>query len=317
MNFNYILVFSISTLLSIAFAYPVIKLLKKSKAKQTILHYVESHAGKSGTPTMGGIIFIFATIFSAFWFFEGEIIPAWLCLLVMFFYGLLGFLDDFIKIKFRQNEGLKPLQKIVGQVGISLILAVYIYLKVGTSLTFFNLTFDIGLFIIPFVVLVFLATSNSVNLIDGLDGLSSSVGLVYLLFFGLILTFFEGSANFAILCFAMVGGLFGFRLFNTYPAQIFMGDCGSLALGGFIASVACLTGLELLLPILGIMFVLTALSDIIQVLYFKKTRKRIFLMAPLHHHFEKKGVHENRIVAIYLFVTAMMGCICLGLMLVL
>ena len=142
---------------------------------------------------------------------------------------------------------------------------------------------------------------------DGLDGLASGVSGTYLLFFGLIIAICAGEENLAIISFALVGALLGFILFNCFPAKIFMGDTGSLALGGAIASLAVFTKLELIMPIIGILFVLTALSDIIQVAYYKKTHKRIFKMAPLHHHFEKSGVHENRIVAVYIIITMVCG----------
>lgn len=279
---------------------------RKLKASQSILHYVDKHASKQGTPTMGGLIFVITLLFSSCFLFNTSVFLAWFAILVTFAYALLGFLDDFIKVRYHHNEGLKPYQKIVGQVGIAVIVAIYMYLTGRTSLVFFAWEFDIGFWIIPLVILVFVATANSVNLTDGLDGLAGGVSFVYLLVFGVILSLLGSieNANLALLCFGLCGGIMGFLLFNAYPAKIFMGDTGSLALGGFIAAVAVFSGLQLLLPIMGIMFVLSAVSDIIQVLYYKKTKKRVFLMAPLHHHFEQKGVHENRIVIVYIVVTA-------------
>ena len=279
---------------------------KKLKASQSILHYVDKHASKEGTPTMGGLIFILTMFFSSCFLFEFSSFFAWFCIVVAFCYGLLGFLDDFIKVHLHHNEGLKPYQKIVGQVGIAVIVAVFIYLSGMTTLKFFSFEFDIGWGVIPLVILVLVATANSVNLTDGLDGLAGGVSFVYILIFGIILSVTSSYEfqNIAMVCFGLCGGLVGFLLFNCFPAKIFMGDTGSLALGGFIGVTAVLTGLELLLPIMGIMFVLSALSDIIQVLHFKRTGRRVFLMAPLHHHFEQKGVHENRIVAVYIVITA-------------
>ena len=152
---------------------------------------------------------------------------------------------------------------------------------------------------IPFIIIFYLAVTNAVNLLDGLDGLASGVSGAYLLFFGVILALL-GYQSYALFSFALVGALIGFILFNCFPAKIFMGDTGSLALGGIIATLAVFSGLELILVVIGIMYVLTALSDILQVAYYKKTHKRIFKMAPLHHHFEQIGVHENRIVAVYI-----------------
>lgn len=293
----------------VVLGFPVLKLCKKLKFSQTILHYVDKHAGKSGTPTMGGLIFIFASIIASAFFLRGDYFWSMLCLLVMLFYGVLGFLDDFIKIKFHQNEGLKPYQKIIGQVGIALVIAFYVYFKVGSTLDFFGLKLNLYWGIIPFIVFFFVAVTNSVNLLDGLDGLASGVSMIYLVFMGVILAFL-GWGNLALVSFAVVGGLIAFILFNGFPAKIFMGDTGSLALGGFIASIAVFSGTELILPILGLMFVLTALSDIVQVLHYKRTKKRIFKMAPLHHHFEQLGVHENKIVTIYIVITFVLGMGC-------
>ena len=306
MELKLISVFLISLIFGLLVAIPTIRVCKKLKIGQTTLHYVEMHAGKTGTPTMGGVIFILASILGAAIFIKNSI-SGWLCLLLMLGYGFLGFLDDFIKVKFHQNEGLKPYQKIVGQLGLAIIMSIYVFLKVGTSIDFFGLNFDLGWFIIPFVILVYIATTNSVNLTDGLDGLAGGVSLVFLVFLGLILTMGGEDENLVLATFSLVGGILAFLIFNFYPAKIFMGDTGSLALGGFISTATCLSGKQLLIPIIGIMFVMSALSDIIQVLHYKRTKKRVFLMAPLHHHFEQKGVHENRIVVIYIVITTILG----------
>ena len=298
--------FLLALILGILLSFPLLKLCKKFHLSQTILHYVDKHAGKSGTPTMGGLIFIFAIIISSLFFLRGEVVGSILVLTTMFAYGLLGFLDDFIKIKFHKNEGLKPYQKIIGQVAISLVIAIYVYLNIGGKLEFFGFNIDLGVFVIPFIVFFFVAVTNSVNLIDGLDGLAGGVNAVYFLFFGLILVLL-GFSQYALISFATVGALLAFLIVNCFPAKIFMGDTGSLALGGLMASMAVLSSTELLMPIIGFLFVITALSDIIQVLHYKRTRKRIFLMAPLHHHFEKKGVHENRIVLVYILITMVLG----------
>lgn len=301
--------FLVCGILCLAFATiiaPVVLwLCKKLKASQSILHYVDNHASKEGTPTMGGIIFVLTLVFASCFLFESNTFLAFFSLATTFSYAILGFLDDIIKVRFHHNEGLRPYQKIVGQVGIAVVIAIYLFITGRTTLSFFAFEFDIGWGVIPLAILVMVATTNSVNLTDGLDGLASGVSFVYVLVFGIILALQGVSefSNLAILCFGLCGGLLGFLLFNGFPAKIFMGDTGSLALGGFIGVVAVLSGLELLLPIMGIMFVLSALSDIIQVLHFKRTKKRVFLMAPLHHHYEKKGVHENRIVIVYIVIT--------------
>lgn len=303
---KYYMAFLLALILGILLSFPLLKLCKKFHLSQTILHYVDKHAGKSGTPTMGGLIFIFAIIISSLFFLRGEVVGSILVLTTMFAYGLLGFLDDFIKIKFHKNEGLKPYQKIIGQVAISLVIAIYVYLNIGGKLEFFGFNIDLGVFVIPFIVFFFVAVTNSVNLIDGLDGLAGGVNAVYFLFFGLILVLL-GFSQYALISFATVGALLAFLIVNCFPAKIFMGDTGSLALGGLMASMAVLSSTELLMPIIGFLVVITALSDIIQVLHYKRTRKRIFLMAPLHHHFEKKGVHENRIVLVYILITMVLG----------
>ena len=305
-----LIVFASSVLVGLLISPFVISICRKHKLGQTVLHYVESHSSKSGTPTMGGIIFIFASLASCSVILWHDSFFAWTSLLVMVAFGLLGFLDDFIKIHFRQNEGLKPYQKLIGQFTIAIMIAFLIYYRVGTSLDFFGLSINLGWGIIPFAIFVFLATVNSVNLTDGLDGLAGGVSLIYLLFFGAILAI-SGFDNLALSSFAVCGGILAFLAFNTYPAKIFMGDTGSLALGGFISCLALFSGKALYLPLMGIMLVLSALSDIIQVVYYKKTKKRVFLMAPLHHHFEKKGVHENRIVTIYIIVTSLVCASCL------
>ena len=302
----FFLVFIISFVLAVMIGFPVLKLCKKLHLSQTILHYVDNHSGKSGTPTMGGWIFILSPLVALF-FLKGNVWQGIFVLAIMLSYGLLGFLDDFIKIHFHKNEGLKPYQKIIGQVGIGLIVGFYRYFFVGSTLSLFGLEINLSWGIIPFAVVFFVAITNSVNLTDGLDGLAGGVSFVYLLCFGVILALIGSFDNLALISFACAGGVLGFLLFNGYPAKIFMGDTGSLALGGVIGALACFSRLELFVPILGVMFVASAVSDILQVAYYKKTKKRIFKMAPLHHHFERCGVHENRIVLAYVVITLVCG----------
>lgn len=241
-------------------------------------------------------------------------------------FGILGFLDDFIKIRFKQNEGLKAYQKIIGQVGISIILACFVYRFVGSEVFLpFTLTkVDFGFWIIPFVVFVYLAMVNSVNLIDGLDGLCSGTSISYILAVVLFLTLFAQKMGFVGLqmaeinnlvmsCCILIGALSGFVLVNCFPAKIFMGDTGSLALGGFLTSALIFSQNPFMIALFGIMFVVTALSDIIQVFVFKTKHKRVFKMAPLHHHFQMCGMHENRIVAVYIVITVAVSLICIYL----
>jgi len=298
----------------------IFKLLKKLKTGQNILEFVDNHIDKQGTLSMGGLIFIIP-IFACFAIFYSNMMLASLVIVIMFSYAVLGFIDDFTKIKYKHNEGLKPYQKIIGQVGIAVIIAFIFYnfglLGSEVVIPYTDIFIDIGFWIIPFVIVFFLAVTNSVNLTDGLDGLAGYNSLIIIITLGFIsiIKYFEviGSGlilnlaneyiNLAIVCFGMAGALLVFLLFNCYPAKIFMGDTGSLALGGFIATVACFLQEYLLIVIIGIVFVLSSVSDILQVTYYKLRKKRIFLMAPFHHHLERKGYKETKIVGLYVFVT--------------
>ena len=303
----------------------IIGLIKKEKVKQVILHYVENHQTKAGTPTMGGIIFIIAICLVPFIFFESSAFTlSAMVLLVFLGYSVVGFIDDFIKFKFKRNLGLKAYQKIIFQLAISIVISIFAYKNalIGSTiiLPFSGKVVDFGFWIIPLNVLVFLATTNSVNLTDGLDSLATGTSVSYLLGFGALLLVLSGSVfaglsdifftelyNLQIVICVSIGALICYALFNCYPAKIFMGDTGSLGLGALIGSLAVVTKTTLYLPILGIMFVLSTVSVILQVSYYKLTKKRIFLMAPLHHHFEKKGIHEVRIAVCYTVVTLLVG----------
>lgn len=295
----------------------VIRLGRRLKIGQPILHYVDNHKGKSGTPTMGGIGFILATVVAALVVSEGERTLLLIALTVTVGYGIIGFLDDFIKVHFKRNEGLTPLQKLVFQLLIAAIVAAVAYMHPHVGSVFlvpFTLKpVDLGWFSIPIFVILFLAMTNSVNLTDGLDGLASGVTVVYLLFFSAVMSVAAASMvgaeyrNLLYMCGALMGALCGFLCFNGYPAKIFMGDTGSLALGGGLACLSVISRLEFIVPIIGIMYVVSSLSVILQVAHYKRTHRRIFLMAPFHHHLEQKGMHENRIVAIYTAVTAVAG----------
>ncbi len=304
----------------------VISFIKKEKVKQVILNYVEAHSGKAGTPTMGGIIFLVSISLVAFICFEGASSLATVAILVFLSYGLVGFLDDFIKFKFKRNLGLRAYQKILFQLAISVIVGVFVYKNslLGGVLVipFTKYQVDIGAWIIPLVAIIYIATTNSVNLTDGLDGLAGSTTFSYMLSFVILLFVLMTNAftglseiqiaefkNIATLTSVTAGAMLCFLVFNCFPAKIFMGDTGSLALGSLVASVAVFTNCSLYIPLLGIMFVASTVSVIMQVAYYKLTKKRIFLMAPLHHHFEKKGVHEVRITICYMIITLLVGAI--------
>lgn len=320
MLISYLFCFLLAFTISFVISPLVIKTVIKLKAGQNILEYVEGHKTKQGTPTMCGIIFIVGTAVASLFAFNQNYTLAIMTIISMLGFSLIGFLDDFLKIRGQHNEGLKPYQKIIGQLGLAIILSFFVYNFVGTEvvLPFADTTLDIGIFIIPLTIITTLALTNAVNLLDGLDGLCSGVSIFYLLFFALILGLGVSTlpANLALehqnlisVCFCLIGALTAFEIFNGFPAKVFMGDTGSLAIGGFLSALAIFTGMELYVLILGIMYVITALSDIIQVAHYKRTKKRIFLMAPLHHHFEKKGIHENKIVLVYMIITIIIGVI--------
>ena len=324
MTISYFLAFFVTFLLGLLISPLIFAFSKKIKAGQTILHYVKEHAGKQGTPTMGGLIFIIPAFITSLLFARQDYLFLVVTVLTMFSYGLLGFLDDYIKVYYKQNLGLKPYQKIIGQLGISLIISLFVYNHVGSDiyLPFSNTTVNLGFFIIPAVIFVFIATVNSVNLIDGLDGLCGSVSVNFLIFFLLISLvlaknftnpYLTELNNLCISVCSLLGGIVAFLVFNIFPAKIFLGDTGSLAIGGFVACLCVLTKQMLLIPFLGLLYVITAVSDIVQVVYFKRTRKRVFKMAPLHHHFQMCGIHENKIVFSYFTVSFILNLICLAL----
>lgn len=290
----------------------LLPLLKRLKAGQYILGYVKEHKSKSGTPTMGGLAFIAAIIIAGFCLCGFNSGSVNLTLAVTAGFMVVGFLDDFLKIYRKENEGLKPYQKILFQLSIAAVAAVYCYINGITKINIpfgGSLSVDIKWGIIPLVMFIFIATVNCVNLTDGLDGLAGGTSMAYLVIFGIILTL-QGT-NLSYLCFAAVGAIAAFLVFNTNKASIFMGDTGSLALGGFISCVSVFSGNSLYIPILGIMFVISGISVIVQVIYYKRTRKRVFLMAPLHHHFQMKGHSESKITYAYFTLTALVGIFCL------
>ena len=297
---------------SILFLLMLLPLLRRLKAGQYILGYVKEHKDKSGTPTMGGLAFIAAIIIVGLCVAGINDSKANLTFTTTAGFAVVGFLDDFLKIYRKENEGLKPYQKIIFQLAIAAIASAYCYIN---GITYLNIPFgggakfNIGWGIIPLVIFVFLACVNCVNLTDGLDGLAGGTSLAYLFVFGIMLA--VQNANQAVLCFVAVGALAGFLVFNANKASIFMGDTGSLALGGFISCVSVFTENTLYIPLLGIMFVISGISVILQVIYYKRTRRRIFLMAPIHHHFQMKGYTECKIAYSYVVITAFIGMICL------
>lgn len=309
--------------LTLVSGFIVIPILSKIKAGQPVYKYVETHKSKNGTPTMGGLFFIIPATIIYFIFCGFSFRLATFSVAIGLAFLAVGFLDDFIKIKRKQNEGLKAYQKIIFQVIIGLLVGFFAYYNGITVfyVPFTAISVDLGFFTVIIVAVILIATTNSVNLTDGLDGLASSTSAVYLLFIGLIILYqisFFGLIsrtaeyeNLVFLCFSLIGALLGFLVFNTGKAKVFMGDTGSLALGGFIGAISIFSSNGFLIPILGIMFVLSSISVIVQVLHYKRTKKRIFLMAPLHHHFQLKGYTEWKIVFVYSLITIVAGAVLL------
>lgn len=322
-----LIAFLLSFALSVILMPLVIKFFKKKSANQTILGYVENHKEKNGTTTMGGVIFIINTLLLAFVFLQYD--TTWfMTLMISVFFGVLGLMDDYLKVKYRQNLGLRPYQKIIGQLGVSIIFALFVYVSYQGGNIFIPFTensFDIKFWVIPLVVVVLIASSNSVNLTDGLDGLAGKVSLIYLVMFTIITSLVSNHLyqsgetgqilsniqNINILSMLFAGAILGFLMFNTSKASIFMGDVGSLCLGGYIGAAACVLGMELILPILGFCFVFSAISVILQVAVFKLKKRRVFKMAPFHHHLQMSGLSEPKIVAIYSAITLCIGIICI------
>lgn len=299
---------------SFLFCRLLIPILRKLKAGQNILVYVEEHKSKGGTPTMGGIAFVFASILSAVLFFHRAQKSFVLVLAIGLAYMCVGLLDDFLKWKHKENLGLKAWQKLVFQLVIALFVGIYCIRADFTTLNipFINRSINIGFWILPLSVLVFLATVNAVNLTDGLDGLAAGTSIPFFLVLGVLIALQNGNGSLAIVSFSLCGALIAYLLFNTFPASVFMGDTGSLALGGFAASIALFSGNALYILIVGACFVFSVISVLIQVIYYKATGgKRVFLMAPVHHHFQKKGYAEGKISYGYFVVTLLLGAISL------
>jgi len=286
-----------------------IPLLKKWKVKQNISKSIKRHQKKVGNPTMGGLIFILATLITMLaLYLMGRVQFSYnLLIIIMVFVGhaALGFADDYIKIRDGDNKGLSRTTKLIGQTIIALIFF-YIFMSSGRdpvlSSTFFGIHWDLGWAYGLFILFMLVGTANAVNLTDGLDGLAGGLSIICFITFGLIVWssgWLSGYEDIAYFCFTLAGALLGFLLFNTHPAKVFMGDTGSLALGGVLAAVAILSQRELLLAVIGAVFVIETLSTFVQIVAIRKFKKRVFLMAPLHHHFEKLGWEETDIVKLF------------------
>jgi len=311
--------------MTIVFGPIMIPWLKKLKFGQTIYDLgPESHKKKQGTPTMGGIIFALPALVAAFVFGHNDTKLQYMLMIGVsaLGFGLIGFVDDFIKVKLKRSLGLTPMQKVVPQLVLSLGLAFWAYKTpgIGSGLTvpFFNVEWNLGWLYIPVMMFILVGTVNSANLLDGLDGLLAGTSMIDFIAMMIICVAMAGAnpanssnlLNTAIFAGAMAGALMCFLRFNGHPARVFMGDVGSFFIGGALVGMTMVTRLSLILPIIALAMFVSSLSDIIQIGYFKYTKKktgagkRIFKMAPLHHHFELSGMPETHVVTMYYLVTA-------------
>ena len=300
----------ISFLIVIILGPIFIPMLTKFKFGQTVRDDgPQTHLQKNGTPTMGGVIMIIAILITGLTRakIDKDLLVGLICITG---FGLVGFLDDFIKIKMKRSLGLKAYQKIILQFALALYIAYYQYSASPSAtqlvIPFTNHIINLGIWYIPFMMIFIIGTVNAVNLTDGLDGLASGVTLIVSCFFVLFAVSISNS-DVAILAAATAGACLGFLGFNSYPAKVFMGDTGSMALGGAVVAFATLTNSPLIIIIVGFIYLAEALSVMIQVTYFKLTNgKRIFKMAPLHHHFEQCGWPETRVVFVFWIVTVVL-----------
>ncbi len=296
--------------LSIATAIIIIPLFRRLHLGQSVSKLISKrHLKKEGTPTMGGLIFIIPVLISLILLYINHSIEISYNLIIVVFvfcaYGFLGFLDDILKIKFKNNNGLSLITKFLCQMIIALIFF-YLFMKGGGDSTlrisFLHLSIPLGWTFGLFILFLLVGTTNAVNITDGLDGLAGGLAAIAFFAYGIIswnTGWLEGYQEIAIFCFLLVGAVVGFLVFNSHPAKIFMGDLGSLALGGALASIAIITRHEFSLVIIGGVFVIETLSSLIQIVAIRYFNKKVFLKAPLHHHFEELGWAEQDIIKLF------------------
>ncbi|NLL79680.1 MAG: phospho-N-acetylmuramoyl-pentapeptide-transferase [Clostridiales bacterium] len=315
MNYTVVIPVITAFVISVVLGPVVIPFLRKLKVGQTVRDEgPQSHLKKSGTPTMGGILILTSVVITSLFYVKDypKIIPI---LFLTLGFGLIGFLDDYIKVVLKRSMGLRAWQKMLGQLVVTGIFAYYMvhYTEVSLAMKIPFLPgryVDFGIFNIPMLFFIVIGTVNGTNFTDGLDGLASSVTVMVATFFTVV-AIGTGSGIEPITC-AVVGALLGFLLFNVYPASVFMGDTGSLALGGFVAAAAYMMQMPIFLAIVGFIYMVEVLSVMIQVTYFRITGgKRFFKMAPIHHHFELCGWSETRVVAVFSIVTAILCLVAL------
>lgn len=325
--------FLLSFLLCLLLFPPFIKKMKQIKAAQVVrTDGPKSHLTKIGTPTMGGLLVIFVTFITML--FCGRLDNLYILILLFctISFGIIGVVDDYLKLSKRSSDGLHAKFKLISQICIAFIISLSLFLIMGKEMSYISIPFFKDLKItlswgyILFGIFLIVGSSNAVNLTDGLDGLAGGLLLPVFATFGLIsyilghkelseylyLDYFAISSEVLVYCLAMLGGLCGFLWFNTHPAEIFMGDTGSLSFGGIIGTIAMMMKQELLLGIIGGVFVAETCSVIIQVLYYKRTKRRVFLMAPLHHHFEMMGLKETKVITRFWIIGAILAVIALS-----
>jgi phospho-N-acetylmuramoyl-pentapeptide-transferase len=300
----------LSFLIAVLIGPGVINMLKKLKAGQTEREEgLESHQKKTGTPTMGGVIFLLPVIVIGIFYGAShkEVIPV---LILTIGFGIIGFLDDYIKVVRKHNLGLRAWQKILGQFAVTMLFAVYVLnftdISLGMRIPFTQITLDFGILNVPIMFFIALGTANGTNFTDGVDGLCASVTAVVAGFFA-VAGMYYGATGAEVMSSAMVGALLGYLVYNVYPGKVMMGDTGSLAIGGFVTGIAYVMQMPVFIVIVGFIYAFEVISVILQVSYFKITHgKRIFRMAPIHHHFEKGGWSETRVVNVFTTVTVLL-----------
>ena len=312
----------IGFIISTIFGILLIPILKKVKAGQRINVYVDAHKSKAGTPTMGGLIFIIPCLITTLLLLLTDkmaySVNLFIIIFVMLSYSMIGFLDDYISLKNNTNKGLTQGQKLFLQFIVALVFYI-LFRNFGNGdsvlrITFFNFEWRLDWFYGLFILFLLVGTSNAVNLTDGLDGLSGGLSAIAFLAYGLIAWgsyWINGYQDIGVFCFILVGCIMGFLVYNSHPAKVFMGDTGSLSLGATLATIAILTSHEFSLAVIGGVFVIETLSVIVQIFSVVVFKKRVFLMTPIHHHFERLGWNESDIVKLFWIVGFILSLVAL------
>ncbi len=304
----------VSFLISVVLVYVLIYIFKRNSLFQPIFELApDSHQKKVGTPTMGGIAFIIASTISITLLLQVQSVNA-IPIVGMLLFGFIGYIDDFMKVYLKRNMGLNSKQKLILQFIFAIVLG-YLLNRSGINyikIPFMKSNFELGILFYPFVILFFTAVTNSTNMTDGLDGLLSHVTVVGSIFL-VVVTYMLKEINLLNQLLIFIAALIGFLIFNKYPAKIIMGDTGSMAIGGFLASIFFITNTPIFAIFAGVIYVMESLSVIIQVWSYKTRKKRVFLMSPIHHHYEKKGFSEVKVVYLFSFVQLIGVLVALGL----